>query len=95
MKEVSSVQEFENAVQGCVVVDFYADWCGPCSQMEPALQQANAEVVKVNVDDLPELAQRYGIRSVPTLIAFNNGERIKHVVGAVGRSEIEDLYQSC
>jgi len=95
MREVTSRQEFEDAIQGCVVVDFYADWCGPCKQMEPALQKASAEIVKVNVDELPGLAQEYGIRSVPTLMAFTGGEALSHTVGSASKSDIESLYQSC
>lgn len=95
MKEISSKQDFENTIQGSVVVEFYADWCGPCKQMEPVLQKANAEVAKVNVDNFPGIAQEYGIRSVPTLIAFSNGNKVNHEVGSVGKADIESLYQSC
>lgn len=95
MKEISSRQDFENAIQNCVVVEFYADWCGPCKQLEPRLNEANADVAKLNVDSFPGIAQEYGVRSVPTLMAFNNGEAIKNVVGSVPKNKIENLYQAC
>lgn len=62
-----------------VFVDFYADWCGPCKMVGPLVEELSKEetdvkFVKVNVDDNPDIAQRYGIMSIPTLIAFKNGE---------------------
>jgi len=95
MREISSKQDFENAIQGCVVVEFYADWCGPCKQMAPALRDANAEVVKVDVDEFSSIAQEYGIRSIPTLMAFRNGKSVNHTVGSVPKAEVESLYQPC
>ncbi len=69
-----------------VFVDFYADWCGPCKMVSPLVEEISNEVkdvkfVKVNVDDNPEIAQRYGIMSIPALIAFKNGEVAGQTVG--------------
>ena len=77
MKIIESMKEYDEILANnkSVVVDFYADWCGPCKMIGPVLQEVSNEVtdvtfVKVNVDELGEIAQRYGVMSIPTLIAF-------------------------
>jgi thioredoxin 1 len=79
-----------------VLVDFFAEWCGPCKAMAPALEQVAAElqgklkVVKVDVDKSPEIAQRYRIQAMPTLMIFKDGEVADHHVGAlVQKSKLE------
>lgn len=80
-----------------VLVDFYADWCGPCRVMAPVLDEIahnNAGkllVAKVDTDRAPRISQRYGIRSIPFFGRFENGEMVKTAVGAVGREGLEDL----
>ena len=77
-----------------VVVDFWAEWCGPCKMLAPALEevatelQGQAVVAKVNVDDQPALAERYNIQSIPTLLYFLNGELRDHTVGVIGKKAI-------
>ncbi|MBP9673706.1 MAG: thioredoxin [Bacteriovoracaceae bacterium] len=77
-----------------VVVDFWAEWCGPCKALAPVLEEiasdvnGKAHVVKVNVDENPELAQKYGIRGIPTLIFFKNGEAQATLVGNQPKGEI-------
>ena len=71
-----------------VMVDFWAEWCGPCKMIDPAVSQLATEyegrmnVVKVDVDNNPEIAARYGVRSIPMLIFFKNGQPVDQIIGA-------------
>jgi len=81
---------------GISLVDFYADWCGPCRMVLPVVEQIAEErddllVVKVNVDDNPELAKEFGVFSIPTLIVFKDGEVVNKVSGARNKAQILDL----
>ena len=77
-----------------VLVDFWAEWCGPCKTIGPILDELatefaqTAKIFKVNVDENPELAQKYGIRGIPTMIFFKNGEVAKSLVGVQPKKEI-------
>ncbi|MUW15016.1 thioredoxin [Halorubrum sp. CBA1125] len=77
-----------------VLVDFYADWCGPCQMMEPAVEQlandTDAAVLKVDVDQYQSLAAEYGVQSIPTLLVFADGERVERMVGAQSAESLSD-----
>lgn len=83
-----------------VLVDFYADWCGPCKMLAPVIeilateQEGKVKVGKLNVDDSPETARKYGIMSIPTLLYIKNGEVVNKTVGVVSKTEIEQILSS-
>lgn len=81
-----------------VLVDFYADWCGPCKMMAPAVEELASEtpdvkVCKINIDEEMAVAQRYGVMSIPTFIAFKNGEVAGKQVGAIPKSMLQELIR--
>ena len=81
-----------------VLVDFWADWCGPCKMLSPVVSEIAEEargfkVYAVNVDEEPELASRYGIRSIPSLLVFKNGEIAKQSVGVIPKEQILGLLK--
>lgn len=95
LKHIENKEEFINSISsGTVLVDFYADWCGPCKMLAPILEQfaketENVEVLKVNVDQVSDVAKDYGIMSIPTLILFKNGEETDKQVGVMNINQLK------
>jgi thioredoxin 1 len=90
----ANFDETLNSGQQAVLVDFWAEWCGPCKMIAPVLEQVAAEhgdqvvVGKVNIDEAPELAQRFGITAIPTLIVFKNGRPQRTLRGVQSKKTI-------
>lgn len=81
-----------------VLVDFYADWCGPCKMLAPVVEEIANEseqyrVCKLNVDDAPDIAARYGVMSIPTLIVFKDGEAAGRTVGVQSKQTILNMLK--
>ena len=78
-----------------VLVDFYADWCGPCRMLSPLIEELaeennNVKVIKVNVDEREDVARNYAVMSIPTLLLFEDGEIKKKQIGFMSKDELED-----
>ncbi len=90
----STFDESVGASDAAVVVDFWAEWCGPCKMIAPVLEDIAKEhagklsIAKLNVDDNPETARRYEVLSIPTLIVFKDGQPAKRLVGAKGKAQL-------
>ena len=83
-----------------IVVDFWAEWCGPCKMIAPALEEIASEqsgrirIAKLNVDDNPDTARRFDVMSIPTLLVFQDGQPVKRLVGAMGKGQLlQDLSE--
>jgi thioredoxin 1 len=93
-------QQFQEEISNSsepVLVDFWASWCGPCRMVAPVLEDlavdydGKVKVLKVNVDENPDAASRYGIMSIPTMILFKNGEPVQTIVGFRKKEELKDI----
>ena len=98
-----TMEQYKNEIlksDKLVLIDFFADWCGPCKILGPVIEQVAAEnpdieVVKVNIDEVIELAQMYKVASIPTLVFLKNGELVKQHVGFASKAEITSMIEAC
>ena len=98
MAQIATNTNFDGLLESekLVIVDFWATWCGPCRMLSPLLDEVEEEmadkitVVKVNVDDADEIAMRYRIMSIPTLVFIKNGQMVDRTVGAMAKSTLID-----
>ena len=95
MSKILNKENFDSVIsaENIALIDFYADWCGPCRMLAPTIEAIAEErgdvlVAKVNVDNSPELAVRYGISSIPTVLIFKNGELKSKVVGLRSKGQL-------
>lgn len=101
MQEINQ-EDFQKVVleaEGSVLVDFNADWCGPCQMMKPILSEFAAEnsevkVVGVNIDDNGELAEQYEVSSIPCLVVFKDGKEVKRAVGVQSKKRLAVLVEA-
>lgn len=101
MAQIFTAEAFEKAVAGDkpVLVDFFATWCGPCRMIAPIIEELTSElegeavIGKVNVDEEPGLAQRFGVMSIPTLIVMKGGKVVEQAVGARGKADIAAMVK--
>ncbi|MCC7299790.1 MAG: thioredoxin [Verrucomicrobia bacterium] len=97
VKELTAADFANTIASGTVLVDFWAPWCGPCKIQGPILDKVAAKVgdkaviAKVNVDENPSLAAQFGVRSIPTLILFKSGQKVRDFIGVQQESALVDV----
>ena len=98
IKHLEKFEDFENEIkEGIVLVDFYADWCGPCQMLSPNIealeQETQIKVIKVDTDAIPELARMFGIMSIPTILLYKDGKLEKRDLGYKTIDELRNFIK--
>ncbi|MBL4615588.1 MAG: thioredoxin [Magnetovibrio sp.] len=102
MKEITDETFDADVLQSTtpVLIDFWAEWCGPCKQIAPALEEIAGEmgdkviIAKVNIDDNPQTPSKYGVRGIPTLMMFKNGQPAAVKIGALPKNKLQEWIES-
>ena len=94
IKYLEKEEDFNNLIQNRVLVDFYADWCGPCKRLGTILEEINdIDILKVNVDLFQNISNKYGVMSIPTIIIFDKGNEIKKSIGFKTKNELLEFIK--
>lgn len=94
IKYLENADDFNKLIKNKVLVDFYADWCGPCKRLGTILEEINdIDILKVNVDLFQDISNKYGVMSIPTLIMFDGGSEIKKSIGFKTKEELEEFIK--
>ena len=94
MAKMYNGKNFDEIIKNRVLVDFYADWCGPCKMLGPVLEKVNdIDIIKVNVDMYGELSRKYGIMSIPCLILFEDGKEVKRNLGFINEDKVREFIK--
>ena len=94
MAKMYNGENFDEIIKNRVLVDFYADWCGPCKMLGPVLEKVNdIDIIKVNVDMYGELSRKYGIMSIPCLILFEDGKEVKRNIGFINEDKVREFIK--
>ena len=91
IRHLENKEQFNELIKDKVLVDFYADWCGPCKMLAPNLEKLDYNILKVDVDKFQDLAISYGVMSVPTLILFKGGKEINKSIGYLDIDELKEM----
>ena len=90
-------KDFNDLIKTKAVVDFYANWCGPCKMFAPVFEEVSLDsdinFVKVDVDNYPDIAREYGVMTIPTVILFENGSEVKRNIGFMNKDELIDFIK--
>lgn len=94
IKYLEKEEDFNNMIQNRILVDFYADWCGPCKRLGFILEKIDGiDILKINVDLFQDISNKYGVMSIPTLIIFENGEEIRKSIGFKTKEELLEFIK--
>lgn len=91
IKHLKNKEQFNELIKDKVLVDFYAEWCGPCKILAPNLEKLDYNILKVDVDKFQDLAISYGVMSVPTLILFKGGKEVNKSIGYLDIDELKEM----
>ena len=94
VKHLEKESDFKELVKDKILIDFYADWCGPCKMLAPILEEIDfIDVLKINVDQFPELSAKFGVMSIPMLVLMENGEEKTREIGFKTLEDIKEMVE--